>query len=99
MKAVKITLLLIFGILLRYSLVLADAKRPNFNVIVVDDLSPENFSCCYTIAQHQLNIDRLASTGCNFLPAGHSMCSSSEHCSQQDDTHIAQGMAQRSSYQ
>lgn len=78
MNAVKINLLLIFGILLTYSLVLADAGRPNFIVIVVDDLSPENFSCYDTSAAPTPNIDRLASTGVQFLTAWATpMCSSS----------------------
>lgn len=78
MNAVKITFFLIVGILSAYGFAHANAERPNFIVIVIDDLSPENFSCYDASAAPTPNIDRLASTGVQFLTAWATpMCSSS----------------------
>jgi arylsulfatase A-like enzyme len=78
MNAVKITLFLLAGILFAHGFAHANAERPNFIVIVIDDLSPENFSCYDASAAPTPNIDRLASTGVQFLTAWATpMCSSS----------------------
>ena len=57
---------------------LAGMQRPNFIIIVVDDLSPEHFSCYDSSAARSPNIDQLAATGVQFQTAWATpMCSSS----------------------
>jgi arylsulfatase A-like enzyme len=55
-----------------------DLSRPNFLIIVIDDLSPEQFSCYSEGAQKSPNIDALAKSGVQFKTAWATpMCSSS----------------------
>ena len=70
---IKITVLLLF-----YCTCFAAIQRPNFIIIVVDDLSPEHFSCYDSSAAQSPNIDQLASSGVQFQTAWATpMCSSS----------------------
>lgn len=56
----------------------AEQARPNFLIVVVDDLSPRNFSCYDSKAQPTPNIDALAESGVMFRTAWATpMCSSS----------------------
>ena len=56
----------------------ADQERPNFLIVVVDDLSPRNFSCYDAKANPTPNIDALAESGVMFRTAWATpMCSSS----------------------
>ncbi|NCG07976.1 MAG: sulfatase-like hydrolase/transferase [Verrucomicrobia bacterium] len=56
----------------------AEQARPNFLVVVVDDLSPRHFSCYDSKAQPTPHIDALAETGVMFRTAWATpMCSSS----------------------
>ena len=56
----------------------AEQARPNFLIVVVDDLSPRNFSCYDANAQPTPHIDALAETGVMFRTAWATpMCSSS----------------------
>ena len=56
----------------------AGMQKPNFIIIVVDDLSPEHFSCYNSNAAQSPNIDQLAATGVQFQTAWATpMCSSS----------------------
>jgi arylsulfatase A-like enzyme len=55
-----------------------DLSRPNFLIIVIDDLSPEQFSCYNEGALKSPNIDALAKSGVQFKTAWATpMCSSS----------------------
>ncbi|MEC7487741.1 MAG: arylsulfatase, partial [Verrucomicrobiota bacterium] len=60
---ISITLLLFF------CTYLAGIQKPNFIVIVVDDLSPEHFSCYDSNAAQSPNIDQLAASGVQFQTA------------------------------